>query len=253
MRCSRDKTRCDSKAPHCTRCKEKGVDCHYKNATPRDSRQSEDAGSLRTQRQGKDVAPASWPKCSDVKQVALPFPSSRAGSSISPDQFDNGGRDTDLALSDGWELDSSLFENMDFEFGSTDSQDSELTGLNSLFSSPSLTLPVMRSFGIRSTVTPTQRPVVSIIMQLLRSYPYMLLRKETFPPVVSPLLYSWAEKGEGPPQETLINCVSLVQMFKMRTAANRKFVWNLIRLEQERIWSNVRLSQHLPLDLWLIS
>ncbi|KAH7324431.1 hypothetical protein B0I35DRAFT_424159 [Stachybotrys elegans] len=85
----------------------------------------------------------------------------------------------------------------------------------------------------------------SILIRILQSYPLMLLRRETFPPFVSPLLYSWAETGQTPPQHPLVNCVSLVHMFKAEAEPNKMFVWSVIKLEQERI-----LLEHPSWDRW---
>lgn len=39
--------------------------------------------------------------------------------------------------------------------------------------------------------------------------------------------------------KTLLNCVSLIQIFKSRTEANKDLIWGLIRSEQERIFVEV--------------
>jgi hypothetical protein len=59
------------------------------------------------------------------------------------------------------------------------------------------------SFSLR---TPAGRGqiLVPLLLRILQSYPFMLLRKETFPPFVSPLLYSWAETGKAHPQQVSI-------------------------------------------------
>ncbi|KAH8885723.1 hypothetical protein GQ53DRAFT_877150 [Thozetella sp. PMI_491] len=112
------------------------------------------------------------------------------------------------------------------------------------------------SFNQRSFTKCSQAVLVSLAMQILRSYPHMIVQKGMLPPFISPIQYSWTETGQGPPQQAslpspsarlraLINCISLVQMFRSRTETNKIFVWRLIKLEQERI-----LEEHNELDQW---
>ena len=63
----------------------------------------------------------------------------------------------------------------------------------------------------------------------------MMLRKETFPPFIHS---SYCLHGEMP--KALVNCMSIVQMFSTRTSASNEFVWRTIRMEQERLWVEVR-------------
>lgn len=242
MRCSRDKTRCDFKSPKCSRCNEKGVGCQYNTAAPRKAPNLQETDAARRRYQSKEIAFLAWPKCSDLLTAAfLALPSE---ASVSPEQID-GDADANLVPLGDWQLDADLFEKNDFDLVLSDHQSSSL-GIG--ISPPPMTflnLPGMRLFGVRASVTPTQQPIASIILRLLRSYPSMLLRKETFPPFISPLLYTWAKQGGGRPLESLINCVNLVQMFKMQTATDRRFVWGLIRVEQERLWSEVRTSHSI--------
>jgi hypothetical protein len=73
--------------------------------------------------------------------------------------------------------------------------------------------------------------------RILGSYPTMMLRKETFPPFVHPL--SGPEDG-GILPEALVNCMSIAQMFVTRTKETTKLVWRTVRMEQERLWLEVR-------------
>ncbi|KAL7910623.1 hypothetical protein GGI35DRAFT_449222 [Trichoderma velutinum] len=106
------------------------------------------------------------------------------------------------------------------------------------FSGPSL-------FEHRTFPRPNQGPLVSLAMRILRSYPFMMLQKTAMPPFISPLQSNWAETGVGPPQQSLLTCMGLVQLFKSRTDSNRNLVWKLIKLEQEKIF-----SKHTEFDKW---
>ncbi|KAL7931412.1 hypothetical protein V8C35DRAFT_310338 [Trichoderma chlorosporum] len=82
-------------------------------------------------------------------------------------------------------------------------------------------------------------------MQILRSYPFMMLQKAAMPPFINHLQFSWVESGVGPPQQSLLTCMGLVQLFKDRTDSSKNIVWRLIKLEQEKI-----LSKHTEFDKW---
>ena len=60
------------------------------------------------------------------------------------------------------------------------------------------------SFGLRNFSKPSQAPMASLLIRTLRSYTFKILGKDTLPPFLSPLLYSWAELGEDPRQQVSI-------------------------------------------------
>ncbi|KAM6478420.1 hypothetical protein HDV62DRAFT_191497 [Trichoderma sp. SZMC 28011] len=106
-------------------------------------------------------------------------------------------------------------------------------------------LSVPSLFEHRIFTRPNQGPLVSLAMRILRSYPFMMLQKTALPPFISPLQANWAETGVGPPQQSLLTCMGLVQLFKSRTDSNKNLVWRLIKLEQENIF-----SKHAAFDKW---
>ena len=70
------------------------------------------------------------------------------------------------------------------------------------------------------------------IVQTLRAYPRMMLRKSTFPPFIHP---HWHGHLPAP----LANCMSIAQMFSTRTADTSPFVWRTIMMEQQRLANEV--------------
>lgn len=56
-------------------------------------------------------------------------------------------------------------------------------------------------FAPRTFSKPSQGPLVLLALQILRSYPFMILRKAALPPFINPLQASWAETGVGPRQQ----------------------------------------------------
>jgi len=75
------------------------------------------------------------------------------------------------------------------------------------------------------------------ILQAIRAYPRMMLRKATFPPFIHPHWY-------GSLPTPLANCMGIAHMFSARTVETEPFVWQTIRTEQQRLMDEVcsRLS-----------
>jgi hypothetical protein len=70
------------------------------------------------------------------------------------------------------------------------------------------------------------------ILQTIRAYPRMMLRKSTFPPFIHPHWY-------GSLPAPLANCMGIAQMFSARTVETDPFVWQTIRMEQQRLVDEV--------------
>ncbi|KAJ2977656.1 hypothetical protein NQ176_g4250 [Zarea fungicola] len=107
-------------------------------------------------------------------------------------------------------------------------------------------MPARRLFQSRAFPKASHKPLVVLLTGILRSYPYMMLRRNSLPPFVHSFIFSHAENGVGKPQQqALITCVGLVQLFKNRSDLNKSMVWKLIKLEQDRI-----LANHSEFDRW---
>jgi hypothetical protein len=70
-----------------------------------------------------------------------------------------------------------------------------------------------------------------IIIQSLRAFPTMMLRKETFPWFIHPHTHLLFKSTDGALPEALSNCMSIAQLFASRTAETNKFLWRAIRVE----------------------
>ncbi|KAK2803071.1 hypothetical protein FQN50_007152 [Emmonsiellopsis sp. PD_5] len=82
---------------------------------------------------------------------------------------------------------------------------------------------------------PTAQRNASYILQMLRSFPQMMMRKATFPPFIHSQGYGKTNHPERSLPEPIGNCMSLVQSFYWRTAETKEFVWKMIRKEQCRL------------------
>ncbi len=97
---------------------------------------------------------------------------------------------------------------------------------------------LIRSFAPRKISKPGPRAYKMLLLQILKGYPKMMTRKETLPPFIHPSCIPNSGSAKSLKQDTLTNCVILSTLFCADTGG-RKLLWNMIRMEQERISQNV--------------
>jgi hypothetical protein len=78
------------------------------------------------------------------------------------------------------------------------------------------------------------------VITIIGSYPAMMLRKETFPSFIHPACVSEREDSGDYIPEALLKLQSIAQIFANRSRGTSKFMWRMIRVEQQRIYSDVR-------------
>jgi hypothetical protein len=87
--------------------------------------------------------------------------------------------------------------------------------------------------GCLMLLQPSSRVVqhnIRLLVQALRAYPLMMLRRETLPPFIHP---HWnLESNESLPQ-VLSNCMSVAQMYAFRNAETKPFIWRTVKAEDE--------------------
>lgn len=79
-------------------------------------------------------------------------------------------------------------------------------------------MPARRLFQSRVFPKASHKPLVVLLTGILRSYPYMMLRRNSLPPFVHSFIFSQAEQGVGKPQPQvrLLYCdVSMVSFFEI--------------------------------------
>jgi hypothetical protein len=81
-----------------------------------------------------------------------------------------------------------------------------------------------------------------LVVQALRAYPLMMLRRETLPPFIHGY---WNTPIIPALPQTLSNCMSIAQMYAFRTDETKPFLWRTIRAEGERFLSEVTLVHSL--------
>lgn len=82
------------------------------------------------------------------------------------------------------------------------------------------------------------RHCVVLVMGILRAFPQMMLRRQTFPPFI----HGQWHRADIP--EELANCMSISQIFVSRTSATRGFLWRVITSEVQML--NERVRRRIP-------
>uniref|UniRef100_A0A093VVG0 Uncharacterized protein n=1 Tax=Talaromyces marneffei PM1 TaxID=1077442 RepID=A0A093VVG0_TALMA len=92
-------------------------------------------------------------------------------------------------------------------------------------------------FSRKRIVTPAQQLFTSMLIDMIRAYPLMMTRRETFPPFVHPHCYLYEGCNTFP--QVLANCMGIAQLFVSRTNDTRPFLWATILAEVRDIMSRV--------------
>jgi hypothetical protein len=82
---------------------------------------------------------------------------------------------------------------------------------------------------------PASKHAASLISHIVSAFPQMMLRRQTFPPFI----HAYWHRPNVP--EILGNCMSIAQLYAVRTPETRPFLWRSIETEHKRFRKNVRL------------
>ncbi|MCJ1475116.1 hypothetical protein MMC13_003776 [Lambiella insularis] len=103
--------------------------------------------------------------------------------------------------------------------------------------------PLMRSNSTALEVLQPERPHAQhnadIIIHSLRSFPTMMLRRETFPWFIHPHSQLLSESAEAVLPKALSICMSIAQMFASRTSETKYFLRQTIGAEHGRFMSEM--------------
>jgi hypothetical protein len=92
---------------------------------------------------------------------------------------------------------------------------------------------------------PVSQHSASLVVQTLRAFLQMMLRRQTFPPFIHPHWHPPSTAIRAGVPEPLANCMSVAHMFASLTSETKPFLWRTIRAEQRRFIDEVR-SYFLP-------
>jgi hypothetical protein len=96
-------------------------------------------------------------------------------------------------------------------------------------------------FSRKKITTPAQHLFTSMLIDMIRAYPLMMTRRETFPPFVHPHCYLYEGCNTFP--QVLTNCMGIAQLFVSRTNDTRPFLWTTIMVEVREILNKVPILE----------
>jgi hypothetical protein len=79
---------------------------------------------------------------------------------------------------------------------------------------------------------PVKNCAANVAMQMLRAFPQMMLRRETFPPFIHGHWYRPMGSMEPALPEPLVNCMGVAQIFVSHNLETKPFLWRTIQSEQ---------------------
>ncbi|KAB5527931.1 hypothetical protein GE09DRAFT_975301 [Coniochaeta sp. 2T2.1] len=85
--------------------------------------------------------------------------------------------------------------------------------------------------------SPVVQHSTRLIIQGLRAYPMMMLRRETLPPFIHPY---WHIRHMPALPESLSTCMSIAHMYAFRSEETKPFLWRTIQAEDERFLAQRR-------------
>lgn len=256
--CAKGKARCDNKQPECSRCTARAIECRYPTDTPKGT-VSAILPIDRVSTSWHDTVPLptldfsasnSYQEVSDDTGMILDggftMPTDLEVANLLPESLDWNSLDVDLGgfvdtQTDEGAVVSSMPEpslSTFRSFASTDhAPEAQVAKSFPIMSIPKPLPLTVRSFVQRPRLeTGTQR-IANLVLHTLKSYPLMILRQNTLPPFIHPLLMS--PKAEAKYGESLDNCISLIHMLKGGLRGSRKLFWKNVRLECERMLEEV--------------
>jgi hypothetical protein len=87
---------------------------------------------------------------------------------------------------------------------------------------------------------PASNCAAVVVMQMLRAFPQMMLRRETFPPFIHGHWYCPSDSTDSPLPKPLVSCMGIAQVFASRNLDTRPFLWLMVQGEQRSAAAKVR-------------
>jgi hypothetical protein len=245
MKCAKSKVRCDNKQPKCTRCTAKGVEC----LLPVSELQS-DASKPRDPENGTALSPKTRPQNLNLQAYGDLFADdtldlSDANFESLPDiDWNDPAIDFTSFYDPKWSAETTIVSPFEQPRTMPANLTPPLTEASleilTRYPSPSsiaLQIDVPRSIIKRPKANPGLQRTAILMQQTLKSYLGMILRDGSLPPYIHPhILEIEFENNE---MESLVNCVSLIQMLKTEARGSRKIFWRSVRIECERFYHDV--------------
>jgi hypothetical protein len=239
--------RCDNRQPECSRCEIKGLQCHYPTKTHKSKGQSSRNGAIEVRKKGNSLA-ADLPSISNCQEASYDATTGME-SLIAIPGLDLANLETEAFDWNDTSVDLTEFATPQTKNETLPLQPPTSADLSSLAqiqqSHPFLTsIPPSPTFNVHWMV---KRPNLekgtsrsaNLMFHTLKSYPLMLLRRNTFPPFIHPSAISF-EYVENSSLNPLANCINLVHMIGSWVQGSRKLFWKNVGMECQRICEEVR-------------
>lgn len=86
---------------------------------------------------------------------------------------------------------------------------------------------------------PVAQNNATIILQALRSYPQIMIRRETFPPFIHPRWNDISASTKTISSKSLSTCMTIAKSFYSIPSEARSGMWDIIQSEEERFTDEV--------------
>ncbi|KAH8694290.1 hypothetical protein BGW36DRAFT_384678 [Talaromyces proteolyticus] len=260
--CNQSKIKCDFQ-PRCNQCKRKGIQCIYdQNSTKKaqqkckkgvndeanlDHVRSPDPGRAPLELAFSDLEPFSSHSNSGILPVETTSEVLRGGfhgdilhkkrptNLFTFDKFARRAGNDVLGETDWLVSDEVYPEISQHEFFSNQQRNMEALYLGNTASVFNELSPFLASTEIvgrnftKNRFSSTSQLYANMIIDMIRTYPQMMIRRETFPPFVHPHLENDAH-GEGLPFP-LENCMGISHLFALRDTESQSFPWSIVLTE----------------------
>lgn len=251
--CSAAKAKC-SFQPHCLRCTNKGIQCVYDN--PADRISDDNMAQI------TEPTFPSTPLTGDDFTVCDLFPPSEANSVSA--QIDI---DWDLLDDYTTQTTKTNLPQLSEPFLSSNTNGKHADGVplnvdpQSLLQSPeppstaltfrdesssalserARTYERTDSFLARLPISdPVSQFIATSVLEMIRTYPLMMLRTETLPSFIHGHWYRPTNATQSSLPEPLVNCMGIAQIFASHNTESKPYLWNLVKMEQRCFIEKVR-------------
>lgn len=265
MACAKAKARCDNRPPSCTRCVVKRIECRPQidssggkllpgnlvQDSPRTRRPLKNGPSRSTPTRAS-------PSFADINTLSAGSQDATIDLDVSKLGGEQFGWDMlDMDVTSIEDLDDQTINQtlLDSTSPSIQSNEYGLTGyLNShtrqmvhvqCSSIPTMPAYELRSFAQNPAIKGGPQPTAMLMVRMLTSYPMMMRSQDSLPPFIHPSSLSDVPDSESKSVESLITCMSLMQMISTRAQGSRKLLWKNVRLECERLQGEVSYTRYL--------
>ncbi|KUJ22450.1 uncharacterized protein LY89DRAFT_693830 [Mollisia scopiformis] len=223
--CSLAKTKCNFHSP-CLRCTKRDLDCVYDTKVSASTSTAQVDGEDQAQIDTSDFPPTSLPGC-DFNLNHMFTPGGAIDTDESQLRVDMDWNTLGLTAAD-LELPKDSLPELPW---STWTHRDEYALILSGHSDPS-----ERPYSEYLSPVPTSDPVLqftaNMLIQMLRAFPQMMLRRETLPAFIHGHWYRPSGTTGLALPEPLVNCMGLAQVFAAHNPESKPFLWRTVKTEQ---------------------